>query len=70
MVQVTRLKWMHVSIGLEIVLILTKDWCTVCAERTIGSEIIRTHPMNLLGDIGHVESCFNPFGDSGSFSAR
>jgi hypothetical protein len=23
------------------------------------------HPMDLLGDIGHVESRFNPFGDSG-----
>jgi hypothetical protein len=29
-----------------------------------------THPMDLLGDIGHVESCFNPFGDSGTISAR
>jgi hypothetical protein len=23
-----------------------------------------THPMELLGDIGHVESCFGPFGDN------
>jgi hypothetical protein len=29
-----------------------------------------THPMDLLGDIGHVESRFNPFGDIGSVSAR
>ena len=29
-----------VSVNLEIVLILTQDRCTVCAERTIGSEII------------------------------
>jgi hypothetical protein len=28
------------------------------------------HSMDLLGDIGHVESRFNPFGDSGSVSAR
>ena len=28
----------------EIVLILTQDWCTVCAERTIGSEIILDAP--------------------------
>jgi hypothetical protein len=21
------------------------------------------HPMKLLGDVGHVESCFGPFGD-------
>ena len=27
-------------VRLEIVLILTQDRCTVCAERTIGSEII------------------------------
>jgi hypothetical protein len=25
--------------------------------------------MDLLCDFGHVESCFNPFGDSGSVSA-
>ena len=23
-----------------------------------------THPIELLGDMGHVESCFGPFGDS------
>jgi hypothetical protein len=23
--------------------------------------------MELLGDVGHVESCFDPFGDSVSF---
>ena len=26
--------------------------------------------MELLGDVGHVESCFSPFGDSVSVSAR
>ena len=41
---------------MEIVLILMQDRCTVCVERTIGSEIIWTHPMQLLGDVGHVES--------------
>jgi hypothetical protein len=29
-----------------------------------------THPMDLLGDVGHVESCFSPFGDDVSVSAR
>jgi hypothetical protein len=29
-----------------------------------------THPMELLGDVGHVESCFGPFGDGVSVSAR
>jgi hypothetical protein len=31
---------MLVSFNLEIALILTQDRCTVCAKRTIGSEII------------------------------
>ena len=34
-----------------------QDRCTVCAERTIGTEIIWTHQMELLGDVGHVEYC-------------
>ena len=38
--------------------ILTEDRCTVCVEHTIGSEIVWTHPMELLGDVGHVESHF------------
>ena len=29
-----------------------------------------THPVELLGDVGHVESCFGPFGDRGSVGAR
>jgi hypothetical protein len=29
-----------------------------------------THLMELLGDLGHVESCFGPFGDSVSVIAR
>jgi hypothetical protein len=28
----------------------------VCAIRTISSEIIWMHPIELLGDVGHVES--------------
>jgi hypothetical protein len=37
---VTRLKWKLGSVRLEIVLHLIKDWCTVCVERTVGSEIV------------------------------
>jgi hypothetical protein len=29
-----------------------------------------THPMELLGDMGHVESCFDLFGDSVNIGAR
>jgi hypothetical protein len=35
----------------------------VCAERTIGSEIILAHPLELLGDVGLVAH-FDPFGDN------
>ena len=65
-----RLKWKLISVHLEIVLILTQDSCMVCVEHAIGSEIIWTHPMELLGDMGHVESRFGPFGDSVSVGAR
>ena len=62
--------WNLVSICLEIVLVLAQDWCTVCPEGTIRSEIIWINPMELLGDVGHVEPCFDPFGDSVSVGAR
>ena len=52
----TKLNWKLILVYLEIVLILTQDRCTVCTESTIGYEIILAHPMELLGDVGHVES--------------
>jgi hypothetical protein len=51
------------------VLILTQYRCTVCAEHTTGQKSFWTHSIE-LGDVGHVESRFDPFGDSVSFSAR
>ena len=54
---------------LGIVLFLTQDRSTVCVERTIGSKIILDAPDRLLGDVGHVESLFFPFGDSVSVGA-
>ena len=56
-------------VRLEIVLILTQDLCTVCAERTIGPEIVLDAPDELLADVGHVESSFGPFGDGACVSA-
>ena len=47
-----------------------QDGCMVCAERTIGSEIILDAPNGLQADVGHVESCFGLFGDRGSVGAR
>ena len=66
----TRLKWKLVSVQLEIVLVFTQDRCAVCAKRTLGSEIILQRPMDLQGDVGHVESCFGLFGGSVSVGAR
>jgi hypothetical protein len=58
------------SVCLEIVLILTQDRCTVCTQRTIGSQIVWDAPNGFVSDIGRVESRFSPFGDSVSVSAR
>jgi hypothetical protein len=67
---VTRLNWKFVRVYLEIVLILTQQRYTICAKHTIDLEIIWTHPIEVLGDVGHMESCFGPFGDSVSVHAR
>ena len=41
---------MLVSVYLEMVVSLTEDRCTVCAERTIGSEIVLDANDEFLGD--------------------
>jgi hypothetical protein len=46
------------SVHLEIVLTLTQDRCTVCTERTIGSQIVWDTPDGLVSDMGRVESRF------------
>jgi hypothetical protein len=55
------------SVRLEIVLILTQDSCTVCAERTTGSAIVLDTPE---GDEAQVEARFRPFKDSANLDAR
>jgi hypothetical protein len=54
---------------LEILLISTKDRYTVCAKRTIGSEIILAQPVVLLCDVCQVETHFRMFGDSDNLDA-
>jgi hypothetical protein len=61
---------MLVWVCLEIVLILTQDRCMVCTEHTTCSKLFWTHPMELLDDVGHVESCYDPFEDSVSIGGR
>ena len=62
--------WNLVSVHLETVLVSVQDRCMVCANNTIGSKIILEEPVELLGDVGPVESHFGPFGDSVSVSER
>jgi hypothetical protein len=47
-----------------------QERCMVCANRTIGSEIILTHLMELLGNEAQVVARFNPFGDSANLDPR
>ena len=48
---------------------LDTDRSTVCAKRTIGLEIILTHPMVLLGDEAQVQAHFGPFRDCANLVA-
>ena len=49
---------------------LVQDRCTVCAKRTIGSEIVLGVPDGTLGVVGQVHAHFSPFGDSVNLGAR
>ena len=62
--------WNLVSDRLEIVLVSVEDRCTICAKRTIGSDIVFNTPMVILGDEAQVEAPFSPFGDSANLVAR
>ena len=62
--------WNLVSNRLEIGLVSVEDWCTVCAKRTIGPDIVFNALMVLLGDKAQVEAPFSLFGDSGNLDAR
>jgi hypothetical protein len=61
---------MHVSVSLEIVLILMQDRSLVCANVPYSRKSFWTDPNEHLGDVGHVESYFGPFGDIVSIGAR
>ena len=67
---VTWLKWIPISVYLEIVLVSTQDRSTVCAEHTIGSKISRVHLMVLQGVMGEVEARFSLFRNSVNLDTR
>ena len=58
------------SVRLEMVLVLTEDWCTVCAKRTIGSDIVWVAPDGTPRDEAQQEGRFGPFRDSANLDAR
>ena len=68
--KVTWVMWNLFLVHLETVLVSVQDRCTVCAECTIGSKIISTHPMVLVGDEAQAEACFGPFGGGANLDAR
>jgi hypothetical protein len=55
---------------LETLLVMGQDRCTVWAERSTGSENSSGHTLELLGGMGHVESCFGAFGDCANLDVR
>ena len=62
--------WNLILVYLETVFALVQYSCTLCVERTIGLEIGLDAPMELLGGVGLVETCFGPFGGSASVGPR
>jgi hypothetical protein len=48
---------------LEIVLILTQDWCMICNERTTGSVIVLDAPDGTPTRWAQVEARSRPFKD-------
>jgi hypothetical protein len=65
-----RLKWKLVLVYLEIVQILTQEGTRYAPNVATTQKSFWTDPMELLGDVDHLESHFGPFGDSGSVGAR
>ena len=51
------------SVRMEMVLVLMEDRCTVCAKRTIGSDIILDAPDGTPRRRGPCGISFSPFGD-------
>ena len=55
---------------MEIVLVSVQDSCMVCAQCSIGSEIIVEVPMVLLCEEAQVKARFGMFGDSANLDER
>jgi hypothetical protein len=60
---------MLILVRLEIALILTQYRCMFVPNVPQARKSFWTHPIELLSDLGHVESHFGLFGDSVSVGA-
>ena len=58
------------SVRLEMELVLVQDRCTVCAKRTIASDIVLDAPDGTPRRHGSCGILFGPFGDGVTVSAR
>jgi hypothetical protein len=66
---VTWVKWKHILVHLEIVLISKIGaWFAMNVPR--AGKSVWAHPMVLLGDVGQVEARFGLFGDSVKLGTR
>ena len=65
-----KLNYKLILVCLEIVLILTQDQCTVCAEGTTSSEIVLEAPDRTPRWRGSCGISFGPFGDGVSVDVR
>ena len=61
---------MLVLVRLKIVLILTQDRCTVCAECSLGSKIVLDAPDGNPRCRGSCGISFGPFGDGVNVHVR
>jgi hypothetical protein len=65
------LKWMLISVRLEMALFLTQDRVhSFALDIPQAQKSFWTHPIEHLGDVGHVESHFGSFRDNVSIGAR
>jgi hypothetical protein len=53
-----------VLVWLETLFVLVQDRCMVCMNVPQAQNSFWTHPIELIDDMRHVETCFGPFGDS------
>jgi hypothetical protein len=62
--------WNLVLVRLETVLVSVQIGARFAPNVPLSQKSFWTHLMELPGDVGHVESRFDPFGNSVSVGAR